>query len=80
MEMGSDRMIGLIILAVLFWVGLAVLAGIAISTTAAGIFLGLSLVAFIFYIGLIAAIYDTDPICWTKDKVNQFLTKEKGDG
>ena len=76
--MGTDRKVGICILAFVAMVGFIVLAGILFGGNVAfGTFLGI-FVALILYIGLIATVYDEDPFVWTYDKIEDFIDKRKG--
>ena len=75
--MGSDRKIGIGILSVMAAIGLLILFGYFFGIEAIGIALGILFVATIFYIGLIATIYDTDPMVWTGKKIGEWLDKLK---
>ena len=78
--MGTDRAVGLGILAFLGIMGLTALVAFLFSGKVAAITFGVIVVGFFLYIGLIAAIYDTDPMKWTGEKITEFFDGRKNNG
>jgi hypothetical protein len=73
--MGPDRLMGVVILSIMAYVGLIVVIAGAFSGDAALGFFLMSTVGSIFYMALVATVLDTDPFKWTGRQLGKLFDK-----